>query len=150
MEEPFLFGKPQKSFYQICIAEKATNKILYTNTVPAWDETEAIQEAKIGSVIQNKGLTRANVDFYIRSIGSIYEDDAFAGPLAETPTLTSDEVERINLKEAFKLSQLYGLTQAQLATYIDNNITNMAEAKEYIKKLSAVVLWLVKQTKLDE
>lgn len=52
-------------------------------------------------------------------------------------------------KEAFKASQLYGLTQEQLATYIDNNITTLASAKEFLKKLSAVVLWLVKQTKLD-
>lgn len=53
-------------------------------------------------------------------------------------------------KEEFKLSQLYGLTQQQLENYIDNNVTNLAEAKEYIKKLSAVVLWLVKQTRMDE
>jgi len=52
--------------------------------------------------------------------------------------------------EAYKLSQLYGLTQAQLETYIDNNVTNLAEAKEFLKKLSAVVLWLVKQSRLDE
>lgn len=53
-------------------------------------------------------------------------------------------------KESYKLSQLYGLTQAQLETYIDNKITNLAQAKEFLKKLSAVILWLVKQTKLDE
>lgn len=52
-------------------------------------------------------------------------------------------------KEAYKLSQLYGMTQAQLETYIDNNVTNLAEAKTFLKKLSAVVLWLVKQTKLE-
>ena len=53
-------------------------------------------------------------------------------------------------KAAFKLSQLYGLTQAQLENYIDNNVTNLANAKEFLKKLSAVVLYLVKQAKLDE
>ena len=53
-------------------------------------------------------------------------------------------------KAAYKLSQLYGLTQQQLQDYIDNNVTNLAEAKNFIKKLSAVVLWLVKQTRLDE
>jgi hypothetical protein len=52
--------------------------------------------------------------------------------------------------EFYKLSALYGLTQAQLETYIDNNVTNLAEAKTFLKKLSAVVLWLVKQTKLDQ
>jgi hypothetical protein len=53
-------------------------------------------------------------------------------------------------KESYKLSALYGLTQAQLETYIDNNVTNLAEAKEFLKKLSAVVLWVVKQSGLDE
>lgn len=53
-------------------------------------------------------------------------------------------------KEAFKLSQLYGLTQEQLATYIENNVTNLVEVKAFLKKLSAVVLWLVKQSKLDD
>ena len=52
-------------------------------------------------------------------------------------------------RQAYKLSHLYGLTQQQLETYIDNNVTNFAQAKEFIKKLSAVVLWLVKQTRLD-
>jgi len=52
--------------------------------------------------------------------------------------------------QAYKLSALYGLTQQQLETYIENNVTNLAEAKAFLKKLSAVVLWLVKQTRLDE
>lgn len=51
-------------------------------------------------------------------------------------------------KESYKLSQLYGLTQAQLETYIENNVTNLVEAKAFLKKLSAVVLWLVKQSEL--
>lgn len=51
-------------------------------------------------------------------------------------------------KESYKLSPLYGLTQEQLATYIDNNVTTLTTAKEFLKKLSAVVLWLVKQSKL--
>jgi len=53
-------------------------------------------------------------------------------------------------RESYKLSKLYGLTQEQLATYIDNNINNLVSAKEFLKKLSAVTLWLVKQTKLDQ
>lgn len=53
-------------------------------------------------------------------------------------------------KAAYKLSQLHGLTQQQLENYIDNNMTNLAQAKEIVKKLAAVVLWLVKQTRLDE
>ena len=53
-------------------------------------------------------------------------------------------------KEAYKLSQLYGLTHEQLDTYIDNNMTDLASAKEIMRKALHVILWLVKQTKLDE
>ena len=52
-------------------------------------------------------------------------------------------------KESYKLSQLYGLTHEQLDTHIDG-ITNLAEAKEFLRKIAHVTLWLVKQTKLDE
>jgi len=58
-------------------------------------------------------------------------------------------VEPYQARAAFKLSQLSGLTQEQLATYIDNNVTTLATAKEYIKKLSDVVLYLVKHTEMD-
>jgi hypothetical protein len=51
--------------------------------------------------------------------------------------------------ESFKLSAIHGLTQAQLETYIDNNVIDLASAKEFLKKLSAVVLWLVKHTNLE-
>ena len=60
-------------------------------------------------------------------------------------------------KEAFKLSQLYGLTQEQLADYIQNqidSITSLAEAKAVLtpllQKMAALELWLAKQTRLDE
>lgn len=52
-------------------------------------------------------------------------------------------------RESYKLSKLYGLTQAQLEAYIENNVTNLVEAKAFLKKLSTVVLWLVKQSRLD-
>lgn len=53
-------------------------------------------------------------------------------------------------KESYKLSALYDMTQAELETYIDNNVTNLAEAKEFLKKHGAVTLWLVKQSRLNE
>ena len=53
------------------------------------------------------------------------------------------------IKQAYKLSQLYGLTHEQLDTHIDG-ISNLAEAKEFMRKMAHVVLYLVKQTKLDE
>ena len=53
-------------------------------------------------------------------------------------------------KESYKLSQLYGLTHEQLDTYLDNNMTDLASAREIMRKALHVILWLVKQTKLDE
>ena len=53
-------------------------------------------------------------------------------------------------KETWKLSALHGLTQAQLETYIDNNVTTLAQAKEFLKKLATVVLLLMKHTNLSE
>lgn len=52
-------------------------------------------------------------------------------------------------RKSYKLSQLYGLTQTQLETYINNNVTTLATAREFLKKLGAVVLWLIKQSRLD-
>ena len=78
--------------------------------------------------------------YCIDNAGQIIEHDT-----GETVTIIPNPQ-----KEAYKLSQLHGLTQQQLENYIDNNVTNLAEARDYIKKLSAVVLWLVKQTKLDQ
>ena len=58
-------------------------------------------------------------------------------------------IEPYQSKAAFKLSQLSELTQSQLETYIDNNVTTLSNAKDYLKKLSAVVLYLVKHTQMD-
>jgi len=52
-------------------------------------------------------------------------------------------------RDAYKLSSLYGMTQVQLEAYIDSNVETLAQAKEFLKKLSAVVLWLVKQSELE-
>lgn len=76
-------------------------------------------------------------------------------PQFEDRATTIDDIVAVEIvnpvipKRDFKLSQLYGLTQAQLETYIDANVTTLAIARTYLKKLSAVVLYLVKQTKLD-
>ena len=43
-----------------------------------------------------------------------------------------------------KLNDLAGFSYIQLDTYIDNHVTNLSEAKTYLKKLSKVVLALIK------
>jgi hypothetical protein len=52
-------------------------------------------------------------------------------------------------KEAINLSQISKLTYKQLDMYIDNNVTNLAEAKAFLKKLSKVVLAILKYTNID-
>lgn len=47
-------------------------------------------------------------------------------------------------KSAITLSNIAGMTYAELDTYINNNVTNLAEAKAYLKKLSKVVLAILK------
>jgi len=78
--------------------------------------------------------------FYVNNSGKLVNND-------------SEEVVSLNpnpQKESYKLSQLYGLTHEQLDTYIDNNVTDLQSAREFVRKMAHVTLWLVKQTKLDE
>jgi hypothetical protein len=85
--------------------------------------------------------TRPNLPdkYYVGNDGKLYTHDGILVTVNLNPE-----------KEAYKLSSLRGLTQAQLEAYIDTNITTLASAKVYLKKLSAVVLYLVKHTKLDQ
>lgn len=57
-----------------------------------------------------------------------------------------DELEStyIAAKETLELSEIANLTYAQLNTYINNHVTDLASAKAYLKKLSKVVLALLK------
>jgi hypothetical protein len=80
------------------------------------------------------------------------------GPI--TRELTQEEIEDLAARgdeecrrEIYKgsevLSYLSGITYAQLETYIMNNVTNLAEARQYLIELSKVVLLLVKFSQLD-
>ncbi len=77
--------------------------------------------------------------FYVDNSGQLRDESGALATINPNPQ-----------RESYRLSALYGLTQEQLETYIENNVTTLASAKEFLKKLSAVVLWLVKQAKLDE
>lgn len=73
--------------------------------------------------------------------------------LAQIRRTADDSIVTINPnpnKELFKQSELANLTYEQLMTYIDNNVTTLATAKTFLKKLSAVTLYLVKHTRLDQ
>ena len=122
-------GRPEEtsstlSNYSVIEAEERYN--------PAW--------YKLCESLSRRAFLNLPDEFYVNNSGQIVNADT-----SQAVTINPNPQ-----KESYKLSQLYGLTQEQLQTYIDNNVTNLAEAKAFLKKLSAVVLWLVKQTKLDE
>lgn len=48
-----------------------------------------------------------------------------------------------------KVSFINGLTVEQIDNYIDNNITDLVSAKAFLKKLSKVVLYLLKHSNLQ-
>jgi len=48
-----------------------------------------------------------------------------------------------------KTSFLSGLTKEQINTYIDNQITDLANAKAFLKKLSVVVLYILRHSNLQ-
>jgi len=67
------------------------------------------------------------------------EDDPEAWTPDEAATQYSDAKGKISL------SGIADMTYAELDTYINNNVTNLAEAKQYLKKLSKVVLAMLKK-----
>ena len=85
--------------------------------------------------------------------GMAVNRDEIEGISIDCPDEIADDVrdliEPYRGKVAYATSVLKGLTQEQLEQYIDNNVTNLVEAKAYLKKLSAVVLYLVKHTGMD-
>ena len=60
---------------------------------------------------------------------------------------TADEVESQykDSKDTMDLSDISGISYEQLDTYIKNNVTDLASAKIYLKKLSKVVLAMLKR-----
>ena len=52
---------------------------------------------------------------------------------------------KLDIKKDIRLSFIQDLTPTQVETYIDNNVTDLASAKEFLKKLSKVVLYLTRQ-----
>ncbi len=48
-----------------------------------------------------------------------------------------------------KKSFLNGLTKEQINTYIDNNVIDLNSAKQFLKKLSIIILYLLKGNNLQ-
>ena len=85
-------------------------------------------------VIEGK-LTKAKI---IKALGDTKLDSVEAIVPEEIETQYNES------KEAIQLSEITDLTYAQLDTYIDNHVTDLASAKEFLKKLSKVVLAILK------
>ena len=50
---------------------------------------------------------------------------------------------------AIRQSFLNGLTVEQINTYIDNQIVDLASAKAYLKKISKVILYILRHSNLQ-
>ena len=60
--------------------------------------------------------------------------------------ISSKQIDAIKtVRESF----INGLTSAQVNTYIDNNVTDLPSAKAYLKKISKVILYLLKHSNLQ-
>jgi hypothetical protein len=79
-------------------------------------------------------LTRAKVLAAMRYMDR--EDDA--GNVSDAATQHTES------KAAIALSDIAGMSYAQLEAYIEANVTTLATSKVFLKKLSKVVLALVK------
>ena len=64
---------------------------------------------------------------------------------ADTASIAGVATQYADAKAAQKLSGLAALSYAQLDAYIEANVTTLAAARAYLKKLSAVVLALLKE-----
>ena len=98
------------------------------------------------------GSTRTAYEYdYIEIEGKITKAKILAAlqatELEEIEDFTPEEVESTynEAKEAINLSDISKLTYNQLDTYIENNVTSLASAKIYLKKLSKVVLAILKR-----
>jgi hypothetical protein len=87
----------------------------------------AVTEAKVLEALRIEALESDSGDWAPDEVAAEFEDS----------------------KAKIKLSGIADMTYAELDTYIEDNITNLAQAKTYLKKLSKVVLAILKQGNLE-
>lgn len=76
--------------------------------------------------------------YYVGNDGNIYDRTNTVVTINTNP-----------YKENWKTSVLYNVTNAQIDTYIDNNVTTLATARGFLKKLTKVVIMIAKQNKFE-
>ena len=93
---------------------------------------------------------------YVEIVGTVTEAKVLEAMRAEnleadaedwTPDEVATKLE--DSRAAIGLANIADMTYAELDTYIQDNVTNLAEAKQYLKKLSKVVLAMLKQQNLE-
>jgi len=87
--------EPKNSLYQIYVVSKIDGKVILDRKEPALSEYEAIASAKVGSVIDAFGLTRDDVNFYIRSVAQLYEGKTFRAELEQKLPMTENELNAV-------------------------------------------------------
>lgn len=114
-------------------------------------KTQVNYNIQPGSIADERGTrTVYNYDYVeidgevtkLKIIDALQKADDESNPFIGVPDNVVQQ--HTDAKNALDNSTLTSLTYAQLDTYITNNITDIASAKAYLKKLSNVVLVLVK------
>lgn len=150
------YGKGEFDKEQFNLLSIPTNRITQGLIDTGEMAKQLIGEEWVFAPVKRRGLVIDFVD--MPSEDNLIKIDALLvnfirdgkSPIAKRIVDNLDVREDNPQKGAYKLSQLYGLTHEQLDTYIDNNMTDLASAKEIVRNALHVILWLVKQTKLDE
>ncbi len=84
-----------KSVYQIYLLERTNGRVIFSGSVAALTESEAIVTAKVGSIIEALGFTRDQVEFYIGIVAHRYEGKTFRADLEQKPPMTSEELDAV-------------------------------------------------------
>ena len=114
-----------KTLYRFNIKEVELVDELGGEPRTAYEYDEVAVEGKV---------TKAKVIAAMRAA----EADVDAGDIATAAVQYQDAMEVVNL------SNLAQMTYAQLDTYIQNNVTDMASARDFLQKVSRVVLAILK------
>ena len=129
--------------------------------IPASSDSEPAKYTKSRDVTQ--------VAYNIQEVGGTwtYEYVEIEGVITEAKVLEAMRAENLesdagdwtpdgvatklgDSRAAIGLANIADMTYAELDTYIQDNVTNLVEAKQYLKKLSKVVLAMLKQQNLEQ
>lgn len=119
-------------------------------------KTQVLYNKKQVEITDDQGTRLMWTYDYVVIDGKITKSKVFeairkANAESDTSTVTPKNIanQMMNSEDALKSSAITGITYAQLDTYIDNNVTDLASAKVYLKKLSKIVLAHIKIDDLD-